>query len=966
AAVDFGYGTTKLLGPAGSGKTTALVERAASLVTAGTEPEMILFLVQDRRSTEDLRNRFVRRLGRSIAGPAVLTFHGFAWSLLTKSLLAETPDGREGDFGYQFVGLGQEPVLLTAFDQRALVRDLLADEDPKNWPVNGHMLGSNAFAGEIRDFMLRAQERLLDRVDLERVAVDRGRPDWKEVAGFLGRYLATLQDPASFDDGRPRVDFAGVLVEARRLLSEQPSLRTDLKDIYPHILVDDFEEANRAEASLLETLLPEQGEPRSVVIAADPEGSVFGFRGADPSCLDRFEFPVIEVAETYRRTSPPEVQLYSHLTEEARGIVGIVRSAWAGGTPWGDMAIIMRDYRNLLTPLRRELARAGVPVRIEGEALQLNDDPVVRPVLDLFSIACGVPGHEELWPGLLLSELGGLSTNEMTEVRRAARLARLGVAEVCGNLDGLELPGPVRVKLAALCDLLSRACEWAENKSPDECFWELWNNSSWFAELVAAEDSTRLDPLTTLADALARFTERRGREARMRDFIDTLTSAEFTPESHRINRSQDAVTITTAHGAKGREFELAIVAGCIEGMWPDPSRRGLLLDADVLDAPRSHGDRRRDALAEEYRLFKLATSRARRLVLTGERAGGSERTAVEPSRFLSLVVDELPTDNAEVVPLVLTAREAETAWRGVLQSSEADAADRLAALWGLATLPGIDPSRWWWAARWTENTTPVVGEYKKTSYSRFSDYENCPLEYLMGQVLGLDPETSYQMNYGRLVHGLFEDLEKGLIPADVDAAYDEAMNRWRDEEYPAGAISNFLKRDLREMIERFVTLELSNGHTSAATEYGFEFDVEGWRVRGKIDRIDTVGSNGLRLVDYKTGGYKRDPEAQEDLQLWTYILACYRDEELRKLGEPKQAELVYPHYGKGKLYRATCVVKAPDEERTFEQAVEERIATVLKGIESETFAPSPHADCKWCKFKPVCPMWPEGQELQVR
>ncbi|HVF52728.1 MAG TPA: ATP-dependent helicase, partial [Actinomycetota bacterium] len=336
AAVDFGYGTTKLLGPAGSGKTTALIERAAALVVAGTEPETILFLVQDRRSTEDLRNRFVRRLGRSIAGPAVLTFHGFAWSLLTKSLLAETPDGREGDFGYQFVGLGQEPVLLTAFDQRALVRDLLAREDPKDWPVNGHMLGSNAFAGEIRDFMLRAQERLLDPVDLERLAVDRDKHDWNEVAGFLGRYLATLQDPTSFEDGRPRVDFAGVLVEARRLLSEQPSLRKDLKDIYPHILVDDFEEANRAEASLLEVLLPEMGEPRSVVVAGDPDGSVFGFRGADPSCLESFAFPVIEVSEAYRRTASPEVRLYSHLTEEARGIVGTLRAAWADGTPWGE------------------------------------------------------------------------------------------------------------------------------------------------------------------------------------------------------------------------------------------------------------------------------------------------------------------------------------------------------------------------------------------------------------------------------------------------------------------------------------------------------------------------------------------------------------------------------------------------------------------------------------------------------
>jgi superfamily I DNA/RNA helicase/RecB family exonuclease len=965
-AADLAVGTIKLVGGPAAGKTTALVERAARLVDHGTEPEGVLFFVQDRRQAIGLRDRFVRRLGRSLAGPSVFTFHAFAWSLLTRGFRLEGPDGVESDFGYRLAGLGGEPVLLPAFDQRALVADLLSHQDTADWPVNGSMLGSTAFAGQVRDFMLRAQERLLTPDDLYALAAERGRQDWAELASFYGRYIAALEDPEAFEDGRPRVDFASVLIHARRLIGEHPIVGEDLKKMFPHLLVDDFEEANRAEKALLEALLPSDHEGRSAVVAGDPDGTVFGFRGADMTCLVELEAEEVRLTHSYRTSAEPEVLLYSHITEEARGVVSELRSAWSLGTSWGDMAVIVRDYRNLLAPLRRELGRAGVPLHVDGEALQLASDPVVRPVIDLFSIACRTAGFEELWPGLLTSDLGGLGAHEMTQVRRAARLADLGVADVCKSLSSLELPESLRAKLENVCKLVADAGRWAEELSPDECFWQLWRNSEWFAELVGLEDSRRLDSLTTLADALARFTDRRGRGARMREFIDTLVSAEFAPESLRLNRSEDAVTLTTAHGAKGREFEFAVVAGCVEGMWPDPARRGLLLDGDLLDAPKDHGKRRKAALAEEHKLFKLAISRAPRLLLTGQRAGGSERTAVEPSRFLSLVRSELPPQNATASEIVLTPREAELAWRKTLADTDAPAAKRFGALWGVSRLADADPGGWWWARSWTDNDIPIVGDYKKTSYSRFSNYENCPLQYLLGQVLGLDPETSYQMNYGRLVHGLYEDLEQGRIPADIAAAMDEAMRRWRDEEYPAGAVANYLKRNLREILGRFIDTELTNGHQMIATEQGFRFEINGWIVRGKVDRIDRVGRDGLRLVDYKTGGYKRDAEAQEDLQLWTYVLASYLDEHLKTLGVPKQAELVFPNYGKGSIARGVCVVRDAEDGTSFEQQVKDRLGAVLQGIEAEEFRPSPKADCRYCKFKPICPMWPEGQELEVR
>ena len=958
-------------GPA-TGKTRALLERAAYLVEhRDAAPEDILIFVGDRRHAVRLRDELVRRLRRSMVRPSVHTFHGFAWWLLTRAFTVETPSGPESDLGYALAGLEEEPVLLTAFDQRARVGALLRAEDPADWPVNGNLLGSNAFAGEVRDFLLRVKERLLTRRDIEMLARERGRPDWLELATFYEKYTNHLESGESFDDRRPRLDFAMVLEAARRLIGEHPAVAADLRHVYPHVLVDDFEEANRAEAALLQALLPTDDETdRSAVVFGDPNGTVFTFRGADPACLA--ELPVeesIELTTRFRAPTATDVNLYSHLTEEARAAVAELRRHHADGLPWGSMGIVLRDYHNLLAPLRRELHRAGVPYRVEGEALGLADDPVVKPVLDLFSIACGRADSENLWPGVLSSDIGGLSSTELIELRRAARLTEVLLHEVCVRdriPDGL--PQGVARKLEALCSLAAKARRWAQTLRPDECFWRLWQEAEPWASLVAAGDDRRLDSLTTLADVLGRFSDRHGSGARIADFIDTLVSAEFTPESVRLVEPSDAVTVTTAHGAKSTEFEFAVIAGCVEGLWPDPSRRGVLLEIDLLGGERDHADRHRDALAEEERLFRLATSRAPRMVLSGLRAGGSDRTRAEPSRFLEQFGFSIPGTNALVPELLLTAREAEVAWRKTLCDEENAPPARAAAAWGLATLPSLDTNRWWWGRDWTHTDMPVVGEKKKTSYTRFSDYENCPLQYLLKQVLGLDPETSYHMAYGSLMHRVLEKAESGKLPKTFDALWEEAQRLWRDDAYPPGAISDFLQRDCREIIQRYVDLEADNGHKTLATEEEFKFDVNGWLVRGKIDRIDECGRDGIRLIDYKTSNsYKWDEEAKTDLQLATYFLACARADNLKTFGAAKTAELLYLRHVRGnQIRRATQMPKKADDGTQWVVVTEQRIVELLQGIESENFAPSPEAECRFCKFKPLCPMWPQGEEIVAR
>jgi RecB family exonuclease len=164
------------------------------------------------------------------------------------------------------------------------------------------------------------------------------------------------------------------------------------------------------------------------------------------------------------------------------------------------------------------------------------------------------------------------------------------------------------------------------------------------------------------------------------------------------------------------------------------------------------------------------------------------------------------------------------------------------------------------------------------------------------------------------------------------------------------------RRDGVVMIERYIKY-LKPGQAESA-EVSFRVDLEGHRITGRIDRIDRIGRN-LIVTDYKTS---RHPvfwdEAKRSLQLAIYHLAVTSHPELSALGEPTSMQLVYPGatMSKGQVARRT---QTPEEAR---EAIT-RLPRLIEGVLAEDFRPNPEADCHWCKFKPLCPLWAEGKEL---
>jgi RecB family exonuclease len=255
---------------------------------------------------------------------------------------------------------------------------------------------------------------------------------------------------------------------------------------------------------------------------------------------------------------------------------------------------------------------------------------------------------------------------------------------------------------------------------------------------------------------------------------------------------------------------------------------------------------------------------------------------------------------------------------------------------------------------------PVAGEGRlRTSYSRISTYEECHLRYFFGSVAGLDTRTSYQMAFGKLMHTIFELAAKGEVGADPEALKAAYRKRFDPAWFPSRAVAYQYWRDGMEMLALWHPGEAAPARQALAFEIDFTIEVGRHMVRGRIDRVDRAG-DGIALLDYKTARMPAsEADAANSLQLAIYYLAALRDPTLAALGPPVEMELVYP--ARARQGRFTRVGQRP--EPGYDRRVEERLLPLLDGAAAESFDPDPHADCRFCPFKPICPMWPQGEDF---
>lgn len=700
--VDHSGGPLLVLAGPGTGKTTTLVEAVVERVQRrGAEPDEVLVLTFSRKAAADLRQRISARLGRITRGPAAWTFHSYCFALV-----------RRYDDGF-----AQAPRLLSGAQQFARVRDLLAGEAATNsgrWPAELRpILRTRGFAEELRDVVLRAQERGITPAGLDVLGAQRGRPEWRSAAAFFQDYLDVL----SFEQ---TLDYAGLVQRAGDLLCD-PVIREAESGCYRAVFVDEYQDTDPAQERLLQLLA---GGGRDLTVVGDPDQAIYGFRGADVGGLlqfpDRFRradgqsAPTLTLSVSRRagavllaasravasRITAPglaatalrshrdlgaagevagsvQVRTYSSAAQEATGIADVLRrSHLIDAVPWSRMAVVVRSARRSIPTLRRALVAAGVPVAVAGDEIPLVDDPAVTPLLLLLRCALAPALIDESGADALLAGIGGADVLGLRRLRRELRMlertaggrrpsGHLVVELVRDGLDARVLPErvrrPVQRVATALTDVRAAI---DRGEAIDVVLWSAWEPSLLRSRLVrqaagagaAAIAANRdLDVIVALFEAASRFADELP-HAGVRVFLEDLDAQEIPAGSmHERSVPGESVRLLTAHRSKGLEWDVVVVAGVQDGQWPDLRRRGSLLRAEELqheerEATTSHTA---VALVEERRLFYVAVTRARRrLVVTAVDSG--DDAGERPSRFiheLGVPVPERPAPQPHVLSL---------------------------------------------------------------------------------------------------------------------------------------------------------------------------------------------------------------------------------------------------------------------------------------------------------------------------
>ncbi len=941
-------------GPAGTGKTAVLVERFARLLEGGAVAERTALVVRTGRARAAVREAVLSRLGGELPGLPVLrvaTVHALA-----RQILGE---------GAAVSRLAEPPRVLSAQEQFDLVAELLESADPGDWPAYGGMLRSPGFADQVRQFVSRAQEALLSPDELRERAGAAGRTGFLELADFYERYLDVL-------DAIGAVDFPGLVRAAARVAED----RRGTDPPFDHLLVDDYQDATFATEALLAGLAGLGAT--SVVLAGDLGSHILSFQGTTDVPLRRaartFVAEEVELRECHRAPGGPALGAWRapHPADQHAAVARALRRAHVeDGVAWRDLAVIVRRQGPGLGGLLRALDDAGVPRATPERGVRLRSEPAVRPFLLALRWLADGGERDALVEPLLTSELAGLSPASARALVRAAFAGggrgRAG-ASAAGVLDAADaaasLDAGERAAVGRLRDALAAAGEVA-GRSALDAFRILWRDLPWSARLVEAADGSArgrrdLDAVTAFADALGEAAE--AGHASAAAFLDSLAPDDEGPGVGLGVDDEQAVRVLTAHGAAGMEFDTVAVLDVAEGSFPSLERPEPMFDLGALEGPRSQAEVNRERLEDERRLFRtvLGSARRRALLFVADPQDPEDGSA-EPSRFaaeLGLAWEPAPAGEADPV----TASEAEARWRRTLADPGTPAHERVAALEGLVALPA-DPVRWWFRRDWTGTADPPSGELR-VSFSRLDAFENCPLEYVLGSEVGLESPSGHSAWVGTLVHGLVEDVDAGILPRDLEAVRAEADARWERDRFPSLAVSEAYRRQVRERMLPNWFAEYG-GVPALAREQAFAFDFDGATVNGFIDRIGPAG-DGCQITDYKTGRGSYD-RAEDSLQLGIYYLGVERSSELRaRFGPVRAVELVFLRERRStRPFRLRFAIHEA-EAGAYRAAVEGRLRGLLERLRAAraagSFPPSPEADCTWCSFRMLCPLWPEGAD----
>ncbi|GAA2234612.1 hypothetical protein GCM10010401_03030 [Rarobacter faecitabidus] len=272
--------TIVVTGPPGSGKSTLAAEIAVQALGDAYGDRRVMVLTSSRRSAGRMREAVMARTDRTVKGVAVRSVASLAFAVLAaQARLLGEPD----------------PVLITGPEQDVELAQLISGHlrglgVPIHWPaeISADTLALAGFRAELRDVIMRCAERGLTPSDLAALAREHDRPAWAGVAAMYDEYLNVTDLASQSPDRGARFDSATIVDRASRVARSWAQDEIPARERWDLVVVDEYQDATAATARLLSAL---QSDGAQLILFADPDQTVQGFRGSRPDLVAAAELP---------------------------------------------------------------------------------------------------------------------------------------------------------------------------------------------------------------------------------------------------------------------------------------------------------------------------------------------------------------------------------------------------------------------------------------------------------------------------------------------------------------------------------------------------------------------------------------------------------------------------------------------------------------------------------------------------
>jgi len=616
-------GPVLVIAGAGSGKTRTLTYRVARLIETGTPPERILLATFTNKAAREMLGRVELLSGVDIRRLWGGTFHHIANRVLR----------RHGDR----LGYGRNYSIMDADDTKSLLNACIADA---GIDTKSGRFPKGAVLGEIIGFSVNTVNPLEETIGLKYPHFSHLVEDIVDIARAYRERKKSLN----------LMDFDDLLANWLELLSSEPEVLREYSERFLHVLVDEYQDTNSLQASILDLL---GSRHRNLMVVGDDHQSIYSFRGANFENILRFpdRYPDVKVfkLETNYRSTPQILDLANrsivrnrdqfqkelravrksgfkpvyipvrNVTLQAAFVARRIMDLVMEGIPIREIAVLYRAHYHSME-LQMELTRRGIPFEIRS-GIRFFEMAHVKDITSYLRVLVN-PLDEAAWKRVLglYEKVGRVTADRVWKALAAEKdpLAAIRDPAWVKRIGKAASPGLLR-----LGETIALLCEKIAEQAPSDLI-HLLLNRGYREDLQEryTDSFSREEDLVQLANFSGRFSS-------LTDFLAELSLLTNTTENEdsAAAEEKDQVILSSIHQAKGLEWSVVFIIWCAEGMIP------------LARALNEAGGEE-----EERRLFYVATTRAKdQLYLCHpliDYSRGMGMVPLRPSRF----IEELEED----------------------------------------------------------------------------------------------------------------------------------------------------------------------------------------------------------------------------------------------------------------------------------------------------------------------------------